>query len=241
MWNTLENAPLFHGQSSLLHHIYIMNHVQDDHGRTRRCAAPASQQQPSPVASSAAALLLSVPLWQRPHNVRMEGVPGLTAPPVGAPELTKWDSAGVAAWLLEMKEPWATEMAETLQLAGTTGALLVTLTLEDLLEAEELGISEDHANRLLLAVKAAVATPEPAPETGTCTEPEPEPEQDGGKTKTEEREEKLRAELSGLKLGALNKRAMEEGVDGDAIEAAMDSDDPKAALTDALMVHLLPG
>jgi hypothetical protein len=56
-----------------------------------------------------------------------------------------------------------------------------------------------------------------------------------------EREEKLRAELSELKLGALNKCAMEVGVDEVAIEAAMDSDDPKAALTDALMVHLLPG
>ena len=58
-------------------------------------------------------------------------------------------------------------MAETLQLAGTTGTMLFALTLEDLLEAEELGISEDHAHKLLAAVLA---------EAPPGDEPEPEPE-----------------------------------------------------------------
>lgn len=45
----------------------------------------------------------------------------------------------------------------------------------------------------------------------------------------------LRAELEGLKLGALNKRAMVEGVDEEVIEAAMDSDDTAAALVAAVL------
>ena len=51
------------------------------------------------------------------------------------------------------------------------------------------------------------------------------------------REQLLRRELDGLKLGAINKRAIAEGVDDDTIEAAMDSDDPKAALIDALVLN----
>ena len=176
----------------------------------------------------------------------MEGVPGLTAPPVGAPELTKWDSAGVNAWLLGMQEPWAAEMAETLQLAGTTGAELASLTLQDLLEADELGISEDHAHRLLAAVLAECSN-----STGIDSEAEAEAEREpeleselaghpgAGEQSAEDlkREQLLRRELDGLKLGAINKRAIAEGVDDDTIEAAMDSDDPKAALIDALVLN----
>lgn len=173
----------------------------------------------------------------------MEGVPGLTAPSVGAPELMKWDSAGVATWLLEKDEPWSKEMAETLQLAGTTGAELASLTLQDLLEAEELGISEDHAHRLLAAVRAecgdeltAGAEPEPEPESGLARADLPDAAcalPDDWKQK----ELVLRAELDRLRLGAINKRAMAEGIDGDAIEAAMDSDDPKAALIDVIVLN----
>ena len=115
-------------------------------------------------------------------------------------------------------------MAETLQLAGTTGRQLFSLTLEDLVEAEELGISEDHAQKLLAAVLAE-APDEP--------ELEPEPEPEGAKPAAA-----LRTELEALKLGALNKRAMAEGVEDDAIEAAMDSDDPKQALVSALLAKL---
>lgn len=171
----------------------------------------------------------------------MENVPGLTAPPVGAPELTKWDSAGVASWLLAKEEAWATEMAETLQLAGTTGTELASLTLQDLLEAEELGIPEDHAQLLLAAVRAECSL------GSTRDEPEPEPELEleGSQPDAEEVTQLhkpesqllLRAELEGLKLGAINRRAMTEGVHDDIIEAAMDSADPKAALIDAFVHH----
>eukprot|EP01045_Picozoa_sp_COSAG04_P020655 COSAG04_NODE_2136_length_4725_cov_8.089710_5_plen_950_part_01 len=40
----------------------------------------------------------------------------------------------------------------------------------------------------------------------------------------------LRAELGGMRVSALQKRAVSEGAPADAVEGAMDSDDPKAAL-----------
>ena len=40
----------------------------------------------------------------------------------------------------------------------------------------------------------------------------------------------LKAELAGMKTGALNKRAREVGVGADAMDDAADADDPRAAL-----------
>jgi hypothetical protein len=48
----------------------------------------------------------------------------------------------------------------------------------------------------------------------------------------------LRQELRSLRLGALSKRAMSGGVDQDAIEDAMESDTPKAALVDLILAQL---
>ena len=78
------------------------------------------------------------------------------------------------------------------------------------------------------------------PESECVAEPESEladqhPDAGGQLAEDLNREQLLRKELNGLKLGAINKRAMAEGVDDDAIEAAMDSDDPRAALIDALV------
>ena len=47
----------------------------------------------------------------------------------------------------------------------------------------------------------------------------------------------LRSELSALKVGELRKRALEAGVSSDAVEAVYDSDDPKAALIELLVVE----
>ena len=50
----------------------------------------------------------------------------------------------------------------------------------------------------------------------------------------------LQAELTVLKLGALSKRAAAtEGIAGSAVEAALDEDDPKAALIRIMMEHHL--
>jgi hypothetical protein len=73
----------------------------------------------------------------------------------------------------------------------------------------------------------------------SCASGELEPEPELEHAQEARAEEKLRAELGGLKLGALNKRAMVEGVEEDVIEDAMASDDPKASLTDALVEKLL--
>eukprot|EP01051_Picozoa_sp_SAG22_P009690 SAG22_NODE_825_length_6973_cov_2.846523_2_plen_388_part_00 len=45
----------------------------------------------------------------------------------------------------------------------------------------------------------------------------------------------LRSELRGLRVSDLRKRAVAAGVDGSSAEAALDSDDPKAALVDLLV------
>jgi hypothetical protein len=50
-----------------------------------------------------------------------------------------------------------------------------------------------------------------------------------------EQQQKLRRELEGLRLGALNRRAVDAGVDSDAIEDAMDRDDQKTALIDLVL------
>ena len=49
----------------------------------------------------------------------------------------------------------------------------------------------------------------------------------------------LKAELAGMKTGALNKRAREVGVGADAMDNAADEDDPRAALI-ALIVAASP-
>ena len=54
-------------------------------------------------------------------------------------------------------------------------------------------------------------------------EPEPEPEPVATV-------EALRSELEGLRLSAVQKRAVSEGVPPDAVEDAVDGDDPKASL-----------
>ena len=65
------------------------------------------------------------------------------------------------------------------------------------------------------AVAAASAGDEPAPE------PNGEESQELAA---------LRSDLGALRLMALHKRAVSEGVSGDAVEDAMDGDDPKASL-----------
>jgi hypothetical protein len=45
----------------------------------------------------------------------------------------------------------------------------------------------------------------------------------------------LRQELKGLRLGALHRRAISEGVDADTLEAATDSDDPKSAICELIV------
>eukprot|EP01045_Picozoa_sp_COSAG04_P056458 COSAG04_NODE_26370_length_295_cov_1.117347_1_plen_98_part_11 len=58
---------------------------------------------------------------------------------------------------------------------------------------------------------AAVAdAPEPSPESATAAA--------------------LRSELEAMRLTALNKRASSEGIPADAVDGAMDCDDPKASL-----------
>ena len=66
-----------------------------------------------------------------------------------------------------------------------------------------------------------------------AAEPEPDVELD-------ESEEvvALRAELSGMRLAALHKRAAQEGVGPDAIDAAMDADDAKGALAKLIVQAL---
>ena len=63
--------------------------------------------------------------------------------------------------------------------------------------------------------------PEPKPEPEPESESEPEPAMTA---------EVLPSELEGLRLSAVQKRAVSEGVPPDAVEGAMDSDDPKASL-----------
>ena len=48
---------------------------------------------------------------------------------------------------------------------------------------------------------------------------------------------RLKAELEGMRLGALGLRAGRAGVDESALEEAEDSDDPKAALIELIMVE----
>ena len=49
----------------------------------------------------------------------------------------------------------------------------------------------------------------------------------------------LRAELRGMRLAALHKRAVKEGVGPDAIDAAMDADDAKGALAKLIVQALV--
>eukprot|EP01043_Picozoa_sp_COSAG02_P044704 COSAG02_NODE_4019_length_5896_cov_75.960152_1_plen_160_part_10 len=58
-------------------------------------------------------------------------------------------------------------------------------------------------------------------------QPEPELDKQVGHNGIES---ELRAELASLRVKALEKRALAEGVDADAIEGALDDDQPKAAL-----------
>ena len=48
---------------------------------------------------------------------------------------------------------------------------------------------------------------------------------------------RLKAELEGMKLGALSRRAMQLGVDASALDAAEDTDDPKAATIQLILVE----
>merc|ERR1711969_65785 len=47
----------------------------------------------------------------------------------------------------------------------------------------------------------------------------------------------LRAELSGMRLMALQRRAVAEGVDADEVDDAMESGDPKASLVALVLRH----
>ena len=47
----------------------------------------------------------------------------------------------------------------------------------------------------------------------------------------------LRAELSGMRLMALQRRAVAEGVDADEVDDAMESADPKASLVALVLRH----
>eukprot|EP01048_Picozoa_sp_COSAG05_P004856 COSAG05_NODE_275_length_12406_cov_12.621841_19_plen_190_part_00 len=50
----------------------------------------------------------------------------------------------------------------------------------------------------------------------------------------------LRTELATLKLGALQRKAAEEGADADAMAEALDADDPKEALSNLLLDLMVP-
>ena len=79
-------------------------------------------------------------------------------------------------------------------------------------------LSRELANRGRADAVAVVAdAPEP--------NPEPSPEADES-----EETVALRSELATMRLMALHKRALSEGVSADAVEDAMDGDDPKSLL-----------
>ena len=68
--------------------------------------------------------------------------------------------------------------------------------------------------------------PEPAPPSRTAAEPRaPEPDS------------QLKRELERLKLGALSRRAADIGVDEEALDAAEDTDDPKGAIIQLILVE----
>ena len=84
---------------------------------------------------------------------------------------------------------------------------------------------------------AALPQPQPAPKPAPQPQPQPQPEPEPVSEPESEPEpepvatvEALRSELEGLRLSAVQKRAVSEGVPPDAVEHAMDGDDPKASL-----------
>ena len=52
-----------------------------------------------------------------------------------------------------------------------------------------------------------------------------------------ESDEQLRAELQGMRVMALHKRALSDGADETAVDGAMDSDDPKAELVTLILAQ----
>ena len=73
-------------------------------------------------------------------------------------------------------------------------------------------------------------------ETPKVPEPEPEPEPDDDIHGEDGTAAALRAELASLRMQVLQKRAVAEGVDADAVEDALDEDNPKAALIGLIVV-----